>query len=116
MFRFRSRPADSTLEQLDVCLRCGRDLVHPVRWHEADQHHWWVELRCGECGTSRRGCFADETLERFDRRLDTRQHEIELEADRLHESWRSDEADAFAAALERGLIEANDFDDRAPWR
>jgi len=109
VFRFRARQRQSPPDQLEVCRGCGRDLVYPVRWREADQHHWWVELRCGGCGVRRRGRFPDDSVQRFDRRLERAQREIEREADRLHFAWRSQEADAFAAALERDLIEAGDF-------
>ena len=109
MFRFGRRKPDPVVDELEVCLLCGRDLVYPLAWHEAGRTHWWVELRCGECGALREGFFPDEAMERFDRRLDDGQREIAREADRMHLSWRSDEADAFAAALDRDLIEAHDF-------
>jgi hypothetical protein len=109
MFRFGRRRPEPVAEELDVCLLCGRNFVHPVDWHEAGRRHWWVDLRCGECGARRRGFFPDEAMQRLDRRLDDGQREISREADRMHLSWRSDEADAFAAALDRNLIEAHDF-------
>jgi len=93
----------------DRCPACGGEFVYLVRWHEADERHWWVLLRCGECGSWRDGRFTDEVLQRFDRRLNEELERIAEAADRLHREWRSTEADVFAAALERDLIDVGDF-------
>jgi hypothetical protein len=103
--RLRRRQA----AELHRCLACGGDFVHPVCWHEADETHWWVRLRCGECGSWRDGRFTDEVVQRFDRRLDEEAERIADAADRLHREWRSTEADVFAAALHRDLIDVGDF-------
>ena len=95
--------------RLDVCPRCGSDFVHPVHWEEADEAHMWVRLRCGQCEHSSEGNFRDEVLDRFDRRLDKAAAQIAAEADRLHRHWRTTEADTFAAALDRDLIDGGDF-------
>jgi hypothetical protein len=68
-----------------------------------------VLLRCGQCGTWRKDTFADDTLDRFDRKLDEAARQIAEEADRLRREWRSTEADAFAAVLDRDLIDAGDL-------
>jgi hypothetical protein len=94
---------------LHLCPVCGGDFVHPVHWEEADETHIWVRLRCGECETWREDTFTDDVLDRFDRTLDKVAGRIADEADRLHREWRSTEADAFAAALDRDLIDAADF-------
>jgi hypothetical protein len=103
--RFRRRSAD----ELEVCLFCGADFVHPVEWQEATETHMWVLLRCGECGAWREDEFTDEALDRFDQLLDHAARQISRAADRLHAEWRATEADAFAAALDRDLIDAGDF-------
>jgi hypothetical protein len=103
--RFR-RPS---VDEPHVCLFCGADFVHPVEWQEATGTHIWVLLRCGECGGWREDEFTDATLDRFDQRLDAAAAEISRVADRLHAEWRATEADAFAAALDRDLIDAGDF-------
>jgi hypothetical protein len=103
--RLRRRRAES----LDLCPTCGGDFVYPVQWHEVDETHIWVRLRCGECGASRGDTFTDEVLDHYDRKLDDACEQIADEADRLHREWRSTEADAFAAALDRDLIDAGDF-------
>jgi hypothetical protein len=92
-----------------LCPTCGGDFVYPVDWHEASKTHMSVRLRCGECETWREDTFPDDVLEQFDRRLDEAAGQMTDEADRLHREWRSTEADAFAAALDRDLIDAGDF-------
>jgi hypothetical protein len=99
-----------------LCLFCGSDFVHPVEWQEASETHMWVRLRCGECGHWREDEFTDEELDRYDRRLDEATAEIAAAADRLHAEWRATEADAFAQALDRDLIDAADFAGRSAAR
>ena len=88
---------------------CSGDFVYPVYWHEATETHQVVLLRCGQCGTWRKDTFADDTLDRFDGKLDEAAARILDEADRLHREWQATEADAFAAALQRDRIDAADF-------
>jgi hypothetical protein len=109
MFLFRRRPKHTG--ELDLCHVCCQDRVYPLSWHDTGGGRWWVELRCGECGGYRTGVFGEEALQRFERRLEVSRREIEREADRMHQGWRSAEADVFAAALDRDLIEAHDFAD-----
>lgn len=92
-----------------LCGMCGSDFVCPIEWEPADDEVVWVLLRCGECGAWREGEFNEEVLDRFDRKLDEAAVQIARAADRLHADWRSTEADAFAAALDRDLIDAGDF-------
>ncbi len=99
----------SGAEGPQVCLVCGADFVYPVHWHEHSDTHLWVRLRCGQCGTWREDTFSDAELDSFDRMLDEVCERMADEADRLHREWRSTEADAFAAALDRDLIDAGDF-------
>jgi hypothetical protein len=107
--RFRRQSVDEP----QVCLFCGSDFVHPVEWQEATETHMWVRLRCGQCGGWREDEFTDEVLDRFDRQLDDDAAVIARAADRLHAEWRATEADAFAAALDRDLIDAGDFAGRS---
>ena len=92
-----------------MCQVCGGEFVYPAEWQEVDETHQWVRLRCGACETWREDVFSDEALDRFDRRLDEAAELMADEADRLHWAWRAAEADTFAAALHRNLIDAGDF-------
>ena len=96
-------------DEPQVCPACGRDFVCPVEWGEASATHIWVRLRCGECGEFREAEFTDEVLDLYDRRLDEAAASIARAAEKLHRDWRAREADAFAAALDRDLIDAGDF-------
>lgn len=94
---------------LTVCLHCGADYVNPVEWRAHGDDHWWMLLRCGGCGTHREEIVPDQIAERFDRELDRALDEIGQTADRLRYERLTSEADAFAVALERDLIDAEDF-------
>ena len=88
---------------------CGSDFVHPVRWEEEDQHHWWMLLHCGGCGRWWDAVVADEPAREFDAKLDRDQFLIGRAADHFNRQWRTAEADAFAAALDHDAITADDF-------
>jgi hypothetical protein len=92
-----------------TCPACGSDFVHPVSWHEADDRHWSMLLHCGDCHLWGEETFPDAVAERFDRALDKAQAEIVRAADRLSRERLSEQADAFAVALARDLIGADDF-------
>jgi hypothetical protein len=57
---------------LHVCSCCRSDFVVPVDWEEADDTHWWIRLRCGECGHVREVTVEDVVAQRFDRALEAR--------------------------------------------
>ena len=94
---------------LQVCRHCHVDYVCPVDWHECDDEHWWMRLRCGECGSEREVTVADDVAKRFSTDLDASQHEIERAAQLLDEERMAAEVEAFAQALQRDLIDAGDF-------
>ena len=33
-----------------ICRSCRRPFACPVEWEEEGDSHWWIALRCGECG------------------------------------------------------------------
>jgi hypothetical protein len=76
---------------------------------QEDQDHWWMLLRCGACGHRYDAIVCDETAHEFDTKLDRDLARIAIGAERLHRQWRKAEVDAFAAALDRDLIGADDF-------
>jgi hypothetical protein len=94
---------------LHVCADCHRDYVHPVEWHEAGAAHWWMRLRCGSCFSEREVTVPDAVAQRFGRDLDAAEEEIGRAAAALDHERMECEAEAFAAALERDLIDADDF-------
>jgi hypothetical protein len=94
---------------LHVCADCHGDYVHPLEWREADSKHWWMRLRCGSCFREREVTVPDEVAQRFGHDLDAAEHEIGHALERLDHERMVIEVEAFAEALERDLIDADDF-------
>jgi hypothetical protein len=94
---------------LHVCTGCRADSVHPVEWHESDEQHWWMLLRCGACGSERDVTVADDVAKRFGEDLDAAERQIERAVAELDGERMAAEVEAFAVALERDLIGADDF-------
>jgi hypothetical protein len=69
--RVRSRP-DRPGAGLQVCSCCRSDFVVPVDWEEGDDTHWWIRLRCGECGHAREVTVEDVVAQQFDHDLEAR--------------------------------------------
>jgi len=82
---------------LHVCPGCRAPFVHPVARSRIDGSRWSMILRCGDCGWQREVVVADDVVVRFD-------DDVRADRERL-----AREADAFAAALDRDLIDAADF-------
>jgi hypothetical protein len=101
---------------LQVCAHCHADYVHPVDWHEADDAHWWMLLRCGECHREHEVTVGDGVATRFNTDLDAAQREIGRAARSLDEERMADEIEVFAQALQRDLIDAVDFAPRIDQR
>ena len=94
---------------LQVCISCHADHVYPDEWRESGEEHWWMLLRCGACRTAREIVVTNEIAERYGRDLDAAQADIERAVRALDVERMADEAETFAAALERDLIGADDF-------
>jgi len=94
---------------LHVCADCHGDYVHPVEWREADSKHWWMRLRCGSCFLEREVTVPDDVAQRFGHDLDAAEEAIGRALERLDHDRMVIEVEAFAEALERDLIDADDF-------
>jgi len=94
---------------LEICPVCKRDFVQPVSWEPAGEAAWWMFLRCGECGMSREVAVSNAEADRFERALHARASVVAGAARKLEEERLSAEIDAFAAALEKGVIDADFF-------
>jgi hypothetical protein len=95
--------------RLVVCGACRSRLVNPVNWHESDESHWWILLRCGECEWTREVVVTDDEAKRLERDLKPGLDEIARAVERLDRERMLCEADRFAAALQRDLIGPADF-------
>ncbi len=107
--RRRSPAAAQSAPGLEICPVCGRDFVQPISWEPAGESAWWMFLRCGECGISREVAVSNADADRFERALHARASVVAAQARKLEEERLSEQIDAFAAALERDLIDADSF-------
>src|SRR4051794_24477842 len=94
---------------LEICTSCNSVYVHPVEWSEIGDAHWWMLLRCGECGTEREVTVADQIAQRFGETLDAAEREIERAVARLDAERMAVEVELFAAALEWDFVGPDDF-------
>jgi hypothetical protein len=94
---------------LETCLMCGRDFVNPIDWEPVGDHHWWMLLRCGECGVWRETTVEHEIAERFDVELDRRADVLARALQKLDAQRMTAWAESFALALRHGLLDAADF-------
>jgi hypothetical protein len=83
--------------------------VVPVWWESVDDDRWHMLLRCGACGTFRDVVATDAVAHAYERDVDRGATEIRATLTRLDRARMSAQADAFAAALQRDLIDAGDF-------
>ena len=95
--------------QLVYCPSCGLDFVNPVRWHPLDESTWWVRLRCGACGLVREVEASNAQVDRLDADLDRGLARIAAVVAELDRVQMAAVSDAFAEALERDLVTADDF-------
>jgi len=107
--RRRSPETPKPVEGLENCPVCTRDFVQPVSWEPAGDAAWWMFLRCGECGMSREVAVSNAEADRFERALQARASVLSAQARVLEQERVSAEIDAFAAALDRDLIDADSF-------
>ena len=104
----RRAPATSD-DDLRMCGFCGEPFVGPLESGASGESEWRILLRCGNCDCRRVVFVTSEQAAAF---------ECDIERDivainralRVLESERmAAQADAFAAALARDLIDASDF-------
>jgi hypothetical protein len=103
------RPAHRLESRLVLCVGCHADFVNPVSWHVVSETHWWMRLRCGECGFVREVEVIDEEAKRFEHELDRGVQQIAAAIARLDRERMIADSNTIAAALERDLIDPGDF-------
>ena len=94
---------------LHGCPVCERDFVQLVSWEAVGEHRWWMFLRCAECGISREVTVSNAQAGAYDEELARGAKAIARAAARADLERMAAEADAFARALEHGLVEPADF-------
>jgi hypothetical protein len=83
--------------------------VCPIEWDTDGPDHWVIQLHCGECDVWRDARVTNAEAKAFDRELDRQTHLIERAVAAIEHERMRDQAEAFVAALEHGLIDATDF-------
>jgi hypothetical protein len=94
---------------LHLCRECRADVVNPARAAPLDEERWEILLRCGACGATRQVVVTNAVAERYDRDLDRGWSVIVREVQRLDREQMTDWTERFTRALERDLIDADDF-------
>jgi hypothetical protein len=107
--RARSRPARRGAG-LHVCSCCRSDFVVPVAWEEADDTHWWIRLRCGECGHLREVTVEDVVAQRFDHALEASMVTLRAAVESSDREAMEHDLDTLIRALRYDLIDASDFE------
>ena len=96
-------------QQLHICPDCDRTLVYPVEWEEASPTHWEVRLRCPNCEWTAVGLYDQETVDRFDEKLDHGTEALVRDLKRLTRANMEEEVERFSCALASDAIWPMDF-------
>ena len=94
---------------MHVCPACEKALVYPVEWEEASPTHWEVQLRCPNCEWLTVGMFDQDSVDRFDERLDRGTEALVSDLKRLTHANMEEEIERFASALASDAIWPMDF-------
>jgi hypothetical protein len=112
-FRRRRRAACGPAPQcrwLRVCPACQSRFVVPVDWEDPDERHWWIRLRCGECGHVREVTVADDVAQALDRELHADTAALEQMAAALEREAMERELETLVGALRHDLVDPSDFE------
>lgn len=102
-------PTAPPARELHLCPECDSDLVYPVRWEEADEHHWHIALRCPNCEWAEAGVYEQDRCDRFDEELEQGTDALTRDYKRFVTANLAEEIDRFVHALEVGGIVPMDF-------
>lgn len=94
---------------LHVCASCRSDFVHAAERRRQSDARWRMLLRCGECGGSRDVLVSEDLLRRFDADVLRGLTAIARDVTTLDRERMARQADTFATALQRDLVDAGDF-------
>ena len=94
---------------LHICKACGEAFTRPVAASPEDAGYWQVELCCGVCGHRRRTSVSAGDMRAFYSVVEEQKRTMAQTADELARERMSGWVDTFTGALERDLIDADDF-------
>jgi hypothetical protein len=92
-----------------TCAACGADCACPLDWEPEDSEHWWIRVRCGECGHAREIVLENAAAAHFEVHLAWQSAKIERALDVLDRERMAAEIELFVAALDVDLVDAGDF-------
>jgi len=101
--------AEARLRKIEICPDCDSDRVHPVDWHEVDEHHWRLDVRCPDCRWMGSDVFAQDEVERYDDLLNADTDALIEELERITRENMADHLERFMRALEDDGIMPIDF-------
>ena len=107
MARFRQTPPPGS--GLHQCAYCHDDYVIPVWIEDLDEEGWRLLLRCGQCETYRAIVVSDDIAHAYERDLERGVAQIRAAVKALDAERMTVQVAAFIVALERDLIDAEDF-------
>lgn len=96
-------------EDLLVCGTCRSRLVYPGDCGAQGRDHWYIELKCPNCGGQAWARCDVEMLDALDRELEQAEAEIESDLEYLTRTNMADYVTRFISALDAGAIEPEDF-------
>ena len=81
----------------------------PTDCEEHGRDHWYIELKCADCGGHEWASFDVEMLDLLDRALEQAEAEIQADLECLTRANMADYVTRFISALYAGAIEPEDF-------
>jgi hypothetical protein len=104
-----ARRSDHELQDLTICPVCAGKFVYPVEWEEVPDFLWKVQLRCPDCEFWGDDLFDQETVDRFDEKLDEGTYMLVRDLRRLTRANMKYEFNRFVRALKHDGITAEEF-------
>lgn len=95
--------------RLEICGRCGRDLVQPASYEPLWGDRWLIALDCPNCDWQHEGVWPHTALRRYEEHLDEVDDRLWDELVKLERERMEDEVAVFAGALATDLILPEDF-------
>jgi hypothetical protein len=101
--------AELQVRQIELCVECGGDRVHPTDWNEVEELRWQLALRCPDCEWRTVETYDAAEVERYDDVLNDATDRLIEELDRVTRENMTDAVDRFRSALESDGIMPFDF-------
>jgi len=96
-------------DALRRCPSCTSRLVCPAGWEPADDEHWSIDLRCGDCAHRWNRIIHNTRAARYDIELNHDERILLESLRKLERERMAADVEAFVTALDRDLIHPSDF-------